>query len=137
MNYKKWLGIFFVILLMASCFFTWMTVPSRSLTVTGVSAEGTNFGKPGFFNLFFGFFFLVFHMIPKLWAKRLNLLVVALNTAWAVRNYFIITACRDGECPQIHAGLYIMEFASLMILISALFPDIELNTTGKKISASD
>lgn len=126
MNYKKWLGILFFAVLVISCFSPWVTVPSRNLVISGVSAEGTNFGKPGYFNLFFGFFFLIFHLTPRLWAKRWNLLVVALNLAWAIRNYFLLTACREGECPFKETGLFLMIIASVCMLISALLPDISM-----------
>lgn len=126
MSYKKWVGVIFVTALAISCFAPWVTVPARDLVISGVSAEGTNFGKPGYFNLFFSFFFLIFHLVPRLWAKRWNLLVVALNLAWAIRNYFLLTACREGECPVKETGLYVMIIASVCILISALFPDISM-----------
>jgi len=127
MQYRKWMGILLFIILVISCLMPWVTVVSKQIVISGVSAEGTNFGKPGYFNLLFSVFFLFFHLVPRLWAKRWNLLVVALNIAWAIRNYFLITACREGECPQKHEGLYLMLFAAAGMLISALFPDIRLN----------
>jgi len=126
MRWMKWTGIAAAILLIVSCFLVWVVIVSKNITVSGVNASGTNFGKPGYFNLLMTFFFLAFTLIPKLWAKRINLLVTAMNLAWAGRNYFIISACRGGECPEKHEGLFLMLAASLLMLISALFPDIEL-----------
>ena len=77
------------------------------------------------------FLFLVFHFIPRLWAKRWNLLVVALNIAWAVRNVIIISMCRDGECPEKQTGLYLVILASAIMLAAALFPDIKLKEEKK------
>jgi hypothetical protein len=49
-----------------------------------------------------------------------------LNIAWAIRNYFIISMCREGECPEKQIGLWLVLLASILILIAALFPDIKL-----------
>ena len=126
MRWMKWFGIAAVILLIISCFSTWVVIESKNIVVTGVDATGTSFGKPGYFHLFFSFFFILFTFIPRIWAKRTNLLVTALNMAWAIRNYFIVTACQGGDCPDKHTSIFILLLASLIMLISALFPDIQL-----------
>lgn len=126
MRYMKWIGLAAAVLLVVSCFTPWVFIESRNITVSGIDATGTNFGKPGYFNLLMGFFFLLFHFIPKVWAKRSNLLITALNLGWAIRNYFIISMCRGGECPEKEAGIYLMLLASLIMIVTALFPDIKL-----------
>jgi hypothetical protein len=131
MRYMKWIGLFAVILLIVSCFLPWVIIPSKNITFTGVNLAIKNFGRPGYFHFFFGFFFIIFHFIPKLWAKRCNLLVVALNIAWAIRNYFIISMCREGDCPEKQIGLWLVLLASVLVLIAALFPDIELKEEKK------
>jgi hypothetical protein len=127
----KWIGLFAVILLIVSCFLPWVIIPSKNIVVSGVESTGTNFGKPGYTHFVLSFFFIIFHFIPRLWAKRSNLLVVALNIAWAIRNYFIISMCREGECPEKQIGLWLVLLASVLILIAALFPDIKLNDEKK------
>lgn len=131
MRYMKWIGLFAVILLIGSCFFPWVTISAKNIVVSGVDSTGTNFGKPGYVHFILGFFFIVFHFTPKLWAKRVNLLIVALNIAWAVRNYLIISMCRTGECPEKQMGLWLVLAASVLMLIAALFPDIKLKEEGK------
>jgi hypothetical protein len=126
MRWMKWVGIAAAILLIISCFLTWVTIDSKNIVVSGVEATGTSFGKPGYFNLLMTFFFIVCTLAPKIWAKRINLLFTGMNFAWAIRNYFIIYACLGGECPEKHAGLYLVLGASLLMLASSLFPDIEL-----------
>ena len=128
----KWIGLMAVALLITACFLPWITVEGRDVFVSGVVSRGMPFGKPGYFHLLMAVFFLLFHFIPKVWAKRSNLLVAALNFAWAIRNYFLITACRGGECPDKHTGIYLVMAASLLMLIAALFPDIKLNQPVKK-----
>ena len=131
MRYMKWVGLFAVILLIVSCFLPWVIIPSKNIVVSGVESTGTNFGKPGYTHFVLSFFFIIFHFIPRLWAKRSNLLVVALNIAWAIRNYFIISMCREGDCPEKQIGLWFVLFASILILIAALFPDIKLKEENK------
>jgi hypothetical protein len=127
----KWVGLFAVILLIVSCFLPWVIIPSKNIVVSGVESTGTNFGKPGYTHFVLSFFFIIFHFIPKLWAKRSNLLVVALNIAWAIRNYFIISMCREGDCPEKQIGLWLVLLASILMLIAALFPDIKLKEENK------
>ena len=127
----KWIGLGAVILLIVSCFLPWVIITSQKIIVSGVDSTGTNFGKHGYTHFVLGFFFIVFHFIPKLWAKRVNLLVVALNIAWAIRNYFIISMCRVGECPEKQIGLWLVLLASALVLIAALFPDVKLKEERK------
>jgi len=132
MSGMKWTGIAAAILLIISCFSTWVSIASKNIVVSGVDATGTNFGKPGYFNLLMTFFFILCTLIPKIWAKRINLLFTAMNLAWAIRNYFIISACQGGDCPEKHAGLFLVLTASLLMLASSLFPDIELPGEKRK-----
>ena len=126
MRHIKWIGLAAAILLIVSCFTPWVFIESRNITVSGIDATGTNFGKPGYLNLFLTLLFLGFHFIPKVWAKRANLLVTALNLGWAIRNYFIISACMGGDCPVKKTGIYMMILASVLMMVSALFPDMTL-----------
>ena len=91
MRYLKWLGLAAALLLIITCFIPWVIIPSKNIVVSGTAAIGTNFGKPGYFNLVMVTFFIFFTLVPRVWAKRANLLVVALNLGWAIRNYFIIS----------------------------------------------
>ena len=132
MRWMKWTGLAASVLLIISCFSTWVVIDSKNIAVSGVDATGTNFGKPGYFNFLFTFFFILFTLIPRIWAKRTNLLISALNFSWALRNYFIISACRGGECPEKQTSIYLMLIASLLMLASALFPDIKLREQKAK-----
>ena len=122
----KWLGILSALTLIVAAFLPWVVIVSKNITVTGIDTTGTNFGKPGYFHIAMTFLFLLFTFIPRVWAKRSNLLVSALNMGWAIRNYFIITACEGGECPVKKTGLYLSLGCSVIILIASLFPDMQL-----------
>ena len=100
--------------------------------ISGVESTGTSFGKPGYFHFVLTTFFLVCTFILRVWAKRLNLLITALNLGWALRNFFIIAGCSGGECPVKKIGLYGVVLASVMMLITALLPDIKLPSEKRK-----
>lgn len=120
------MGITSALALLGAGFLPWIYIASKELTITGVHSAGTNFGKPAYFHFVFLFFFLVFSLLPKLWAKRANLLVIVFNQAWAIRNFLIIGSCEAGECPEKQLGLYLVLICSLIMTISALFPDMAL-----------
>ena len=120
------------VLLVVSCFTPWVIIESKNIVVSGVDSTGTNFGKPGYFHFIMTTLFVVFLLIPRVWAKRSNLLICAFNIAWAVRNYIIISACQMGECPEKKSGLYLTLFASAVMLLSSFFPDIKLKIQDKE-----
>ena len=131
MRYMKWIGLVAVILLVVSCFLPWVIIASKNIIISGVDSTGTNFGRPGYTHFVLSFFFIIFHLVPKLWAKRVNLLIVALNIAWAIRNYVIISMCREGECPEKQIGFWLVMVASVLMLLAALFPDVKLKEEKK------
>ncbi len=122
----KWIGILATIALVTACFFPWVFIESKNITVTGIDSTGTSFGKPGYFHFVLAAFYLVFHFTPRIWSKRMNLLIAALNIGWAARNYFLISSCAGGDCPEKKAALYIVLISSFIMLIAALFPKIKL-----------
>ncbi len=126
MRWIKWTGIAAAVLLIVISFLPWVTLASRNISVSGIDATGTNFGKPAYFHFLFVALFIVLTLISSVMAKRLNLLVTALNLAWAVRNYFIITLCRGGECPEKQVSIYLVVVCSVLMLVSAMFPDMKL-----------
>jgi hypothetical protein len=122
----KWVGLLAASALIVVCFFPWVFIESKNIIVTGVDSKGTSFGKPGYFHFVLGGMYLILCLIPRIWAKRVNILLAALNSAWAVRNYLLISACSGGECPEKRIALYILFIASLAMLVAALLPEIKL-----------
>lgn len=131
MNFKKWFGYFSAILLVIGCFMPWISIASKDIMISGVDATGTNFGKPAYAHFIFTVLFVIFHSTPRLWANRWNLLIVALNSAWAIKNYFIISACFMGDCPHKELGLFLVLIATVFMFISALFPAKTINENKK------
>jgi hypothetical protein len=126
MRLMKWVGITAAIVLIVSCFIPWVVIESKNIMVSGIDAAGTDYGKPGYFHFIMVFFFLIFSFTARIWAKRCNLLVIAMNFAWAIRNYFVITACQGGDCPEKKAGIYLVVLTSVLMMVAALFPDMKL-----------
>lgn len=120
MQIMKWLGVAVAIALIVACYMPWVVVESKDIVISGVDSTGTNFGKPGYFHLFFAGLYLLFVLINRLWSKRVNIFISAFNVAWALRNFAIISACSGGECPVKKAGLYVVLVSSILMLVSVL-----------------
>lgn len=126
MKYSQTIGIAAGVLLIAACFLPWSFIESRQLTVSGLEAAGTNFGKPGLFNIVVGAVCMLLFAIPRIWAKRTNVFLNAINLAWAIRNYIIVSSCMMGECPVKKAGLYVLLVAAIIMQAMALFPRMDV-----------
>lgn len=121
----KLLGYLSALALAVCGFLPWVTIESKLLTFAGVDA-GPVFGKPAYFHFLMVFLFVVFQSVPRIWARRANLIVVSLNIAWAVRNYFLISACSMGECPKKQVPLYLVLVFSILMLVAALFTGVKM-----------
>lgn len=126
MRWMKWVGLLATLVLIVSCITTWTIIKSKNIVITGFDALEVGLGRPGYLHFLLSFFFVLFTFIPRIWAKRFNLVVTALNLAWAIRNWFVVSACSWGECPEKYISLYLLIPASLIMLASALFPDYDL-----------
>lgn len=124
MRNLKWVGLAAAVLLLAACLAPWVYIESRQWMLTGIDTKGTNFGKPAYLHLVLLPFFVAFTLIPRIWAKRFNLLVAAINLAWAARNYLETTGCSGGECPEKQWGIFLLLAASVLMLLSTFFPDM-------------
>jgi hypothetical protein len=121
---SKHIGLVAGLLLIIACYMPWVLIHSRDLVITGMQAAGTSYGKPGLLHLILLVFYFPFTLTNKLWAKRMNLLVVALNLSWMLRNFLIIGICRGGECPDKQVGFYLVSVACFLMLLTALFPSV-------------
>jgi hypothetical protein len=126
MRWIKWAGVVAAMMLIISCFFPWVIIESKKILVTGIGAKGTDFGRPGYFHMLMGVIFIVLSFIPRVWAKRSNLVIVAMNFAWGVRNYFVLSRCEAGDCPDKQLGLYLALLGTGIMMLAALFPDMKL-----------
>ncbi|MGV3765841.1 MAG: hypothetical protein ACO1NW_06925 [Chitinophagaceae bacterium] len=126
MKYSTQTGILAALLMIVSVFLPWIYIASKDITVTGLYAEGTNYGKPAYMNLVFTVAAVAFFLIPRVWAKRFNPFLCAANLAWSIRNLLILNVCYAGECPELKLGIILAQVASAGMLIASLFPGMKL-----------
>ena len=131
MKYSNYLGAALVFMLIIACNMDWVHIDGGRLTVSGLRAAGTNFGKPGLINIISGSIAGILFLTPFLWAKRINLFFCAFNLAWAIRNYILITMCREGDCPEKQTGIYLLMISSALMLLVSFIPEIKINKEEK------
>ena len=124
MKYSQWTGIVAALLIIAACFMPWAYFPDLGKDFTGFFSEKNIYGRPGKVLIFFSVIEIVLFAIPKVWAKRANILVSALTIAFAVKSYILYTSCYGGLCPDKRVGIFLMLGATLITLIAALVPDL-------------
>lgn len=124
MKYSQLVGCIAVILLAATCYLPWSFIAEKNIIVTGMSAPGTVYGKPGLMHFVLGGLLILFFIISKIWAKRINVFIGAINLAWSIRNYILLSTCYMGECPEKRFGLYLEILLCSVILIMTFLPDI-------------
>ena len=126
MKHSQLIGVITVLALFGICFMPWSYISSKDIVITGLKSAGTDFGKPGLLNIILSSVCLLFFILPKIWAKRTNVFIAAINFAWAIRNYLLLTTCMVGECPEKKAGIYLLLLATLIIQVMALLPKINV-----------
>jgi hypothetical protein len=122
MKHSQTIGIIAVILMIGVCFMPWSYIASKDLTISGMNAIGTDFGRPGKLNLIFAAFSIVLFSVPKIWAKRTNVFIAALNLSWSFRNYLLVTGCMMGECPEKRLGIFLLVTLAIIIQAMSLLP---------------
>lgn len=125
MKYSQIIGVVACIALIVNCFFPWSYVAEIKLLITGIDG-GAELGKPGLFNIILCTAMIFCFLIPKLWAKRTNVILGALNIAWSIRNYLLAGTCSGGICPEKKAGIFLLLFLSLFIEVMTFLPPIKI-----------
>lgn len=133
MKYFNQLGALAALVVILSCFLTWISIPELGIRVSGFSSEGTRFGKPGLMNAIMSAIAFILFLVPAIWAKRANLFFTGFNMAWAIRNFILLTMCHGGDCPVKETGLYLFLGATVLQLIMAVFPYFPLEEKEKAV----
>jgi hypothetical protein len=127
-----YLGLAACLLLAASCFMPWAFYNDPAITdvsqrtFTGFYSYQNYYGKPGKFLCFFAGLSLLLKLLPKVGAKRVDLFLCALGTAYALKAFFEYRGVYGGVVPQTLIGLYLMLGACLLIMVAAIFPDLKI-----------
>lgn len=103
----------------------WSVLPLRNIVLSGLHAEAAGYGKPGLLTITLNSAMALFFLLPFIWAKRTNVFIAALNIAWSIRNYILLTACNAGECPQKKIAVYLLIILSFAILLCTFLPKIQ------------
>ena len=129
MKHSQTIGIVATLALIISCFLPWIEVTSINKTFSGIHGvvnADLSFGRQLIPHSFFAIFLIIFFSIPKIWAKRTNIFFGLINFGWAIKNYIIFSLCRQGECPKIKLGLYLVVLFSSVIQVMVLTPKLEI-----------
>lgn len=136
MNRSQYIAIAAALVLVIACYMPWVQINNPQIVLTGMNTGATRHGKPGLNHFILTFLVLVCTFVPRLWAKRFNLLFAALNFAWAIRNFTVITRCEGGECPVKQWGIYLTIITTFILLVTAFFPNIEIESTPQNKPAT-
>jgi hypothetical protein len=129
MKYSQWIGIAAALLLIAACFMPWAYFPDLGKNFTGFFSEKNIYGRPGKVLIFFSGIQILLFMIPRVWAKRANIIVSALAIAFGFKSYILYTSCYGGLCPDKKIGIFLVLGATLITLVAALLPDLPVRAT--------
>jgi hypothetical protein len=133
MKYSKWIGIGAALLLICVCFMPWTYHADVGKNFTGFFSEKNAYGKPGKFFVIFASAYIVLALTNKVWAMRVTLFFAAFMVAYAVKSYILYTSCYNAYCPEKKAGIFLLVFCSLVLLVASLLPDIKIKSaTGPK-----
>ena len=132
LKFLNWLGIAACLTLIICCFLPLVYYPDLKQSFTGFYTYNNEYGKPGKLLVAIGFIAFILMLVPKLWAKRINLFVTALGMGYAIKTYVLFTSCYSGYCPDKLIGIYLVMAASVIMLIASVFPGIKLDTEIKK-----
>ena len=120
-NSNIW-GITAALFLILTCFIPWTFYPDLGKEFTGFFSEGNAYGKPGIVFIVLCVLEIIFFIIPKLWAKRINIFMAALTLAYGVKTYILFSSCYAGICPTRKIGIYLVLILPVAIIVSSLLP---------------
>jgi hypothetical protein len=127
-----YLGLLACLLLIGSAFLPWAYYGDPSIsdeaqrTFTGFYTFQNYYGKPGKFLCLCAGISLALKLLPKVWAKRVDLFLCALCMAYALKAFFEYKGVYFGVVPQAKIGLYLMLGAALVMMMAAIFPDLRI-----------
>ena len=124
MKYSQLIGVVAALVLIGACWMPWAYYPDLDKSFTGFFSELNRYGKPGKVLVFFSAVSILLFLVPKVWAKRSNMLVAGIAIAWAIKSFISYSGCYGGICPEKLAGIWIMLGASVVVLVMTFLPDL-------------
>jgi len=126
MKFSQWIGIGACLILVVSGFMNWTWYPDIHKYFTGFLSENNIYGKPGKIFIYFTTVAIILFAVPRIWAKRWNLLVCTIIVAYAIKTFILYTSCYRGVCPVKQPGIWVMLVSAVAILLCSLLPDLKL-----------
>ena len=126
MKYSQWIGVTASLLLIIACFIPWTYYPDLQKNFTGFFSEMNRYGRPGKVLVFLGVIALILFLVPRIWAKRVNMLLGAVTLAFSLKSYILFVSCYRGICPDKKAGIYLILIAPVVMVLSSVLTDIKL-----------
>jgi hypothetical protein len=124
MKYSQFIGVAAALLLIGACFLPWAYFPSLQKDFTGFFSQDNAYGRPGKIFVILCSMAIVLYLIPRIWAKRTNMFVVAIVLAFAIKCFILYTSCYTGICPEKRIGIFLILLASMIMVAAALTPRI-------------
>ena len=131
MKYSQWIGVAAALLLIGACYLPWTYYPELQKEFTGFFSENNAYGRPGKVFMFFCGIAIVLFLIPRIWAKRGNLFVCAISLAFSAKTFILYTSCARGICPEKRIGIFLVLLASIVMMVAAVLPDIQLKDKSR------
>ncbi len=126
-RYSRWVTLIAAVVLILSCFMPWAYYADLQKSFTGFFTQNNVYGKPGKWLTIMAVLSVICQFSPKVFLKRMNLLLMALNLAYAIKSYIVFAECYVGFCPTKQIGIYLMVISSIVLMIAAAFPSGRLN----------
>lgn len=126
MKYSQWIGVAACLMLIVACWLPWAWYPDLQKSFSGFFSEEGRYGRPGKILVFFGGISILLFLIPRVWAKRFNLLSATLCLAFAIRCYVVFTRCYKAICPEKQPAIFLVVIAPLIITLAAILPDMNV-----------
>lgn len=121
-------GIIACLLMAVACYLPWIHITSIQETMNGFNvrpfATGNNYGKAGKFIMILTSLIFTGMLLPKIWAKRLNLFLSALLLAFVLRTYVIFTGSLFENEVIKKPGIYLIVICAALILFSSVFAKV-------------
>ena len=121
-RYSKWVSLLAALVLIISCLVPWAFYPDLGKSFTGFFSQNNVYGKPGKLLVVMAGFSILAQFLPYISLKRVNMLLMALNFAYAIKSFIIYASCYQGYCPQKQAGIFMMLLSSALLLVCAVLP---------------
>ncbi|MFT3681119.1 MAG: hypothetical protein QM791_12645 [Ferruginibacter sp.] len=119
-------GLAACIALVIACFLPWAYFADINQTFTGFYSYKNEYGRPGKFLTFVAVAVFIQMLLPKVWAKRVNLFLCALGLGYAIKTYILFSSCYNAYCPEQKPALFIMLVSAILMLAASIFPDMKM-----------